>query len=834
MERGERRWGNNLIWLGAGTALITAAAGMYAPLLFPAGQALYPWASDTLGHVLKVQYLQEQIAGGTLYPDLMPQWYMGLQVFRYHAPLPYYILWGLTQLAGDAVYAANLFIVLCALLGGLSWLLYRRWMGWAPAIAGGILYVFLPDNVRVALAEGNLPRVLSAALLPLWVYLLLRSAEAPRRPWHRLVLALYTALIVLSHAMMAAIYAIGGALLVVWLWLFGKTQMRAAALSLFSIVLGILAAGWWFFPSLTGGITDINASAMTEALAVFPITTYLNPLLRLRDPEIVYPGATLLLLAVVLSLPRAGRHNRWGLALVLTGLLTIFISTPGFNALYNALPLHHLAWPLRFVGFGSFALLLGLAWQAASWQKRRWIVPALVFLLLCADGALSARLIHLRPARPDVLAAAEAMRAVPGWREATLDSSRLGSQASYFFTADAGREQVYGWAYQGAHTARSAAALNEAFEQGFTAYLVDRLDLYGVDDVVVLRGAGADPALPAALEKAGYTRMYEGRELVLYHRDGAPRAVRLTHQALGIGSGAQNLCYIFPQVLPGTSGYVDDYSFEELRAYHTVVLSGFQWRDRRRAEELVQRLAEAGVRVVVGLTNSLPESLSREPYFLGVWGELVILDHQPVEAAGEWGSYRFRPFSAAYSLWQAQTPQGLDSTTLAHPYLGGTSAVVGYKQAGQGRVWFVGLNLPYHAVLTRDPAAIEVLSRVLDMTPAERQPYQTVPLEHYEAASWGYHFDYRLDEGSWLLFPAAFHDGTEVRIDGKPANARSYDRLIAFEAPAGRHTVTIRIRPTPIYTLGAIASISALMALGGLVWWEQRPARPAEEASHAA
>lgn len=306
-------------------------------------------------------------------------------------------------------------------------------------------------------------------------------------------------------------------------------------------------------------------------------------------------------------------------------------------------------------------------------------------------------------------------------------------------------------------------------------------------------------------------------ELALYHRD-----------------GAQNLCYIFPQVLPGTSDYVDDYSFEELRAYHTIVLSGFQWRDRRRAEELVQRLAEAGVRVVVDLTNSLPESLSREPYFLGVWGELVILDQQPVEAAGEWGTYRFRPFSAAYALWQAQTPQGLDRATLAHPYLGGTSAMVGYKQAGGGRVWFVGLNLPYHAVLTRDPAAIEVLSRVLEMTPAERQPYQTIPLENYKAFANGYRFDYQLAEASWLLFPAAFHDGTEVRIDGKPAVARSYERLIAFEAPAGRHTVTIRIRPTPIYTLGALASIVALMGLGGLFWWESWPAQPAGEASHAA
>lgn len=821
----------------AGLLLVGAAsASMYAPLLNPtAGQALFPWASDTLGHVLKVQYLQQQTAQGIWYPNLMPQWYMGLQVFRYHAPLPYYILWVLADVVGDAVLTANLFIVLCAFLGGVSWLLFRRWVGWAPAIAGGVLYTVLPDNVRVGLAEGNLPRVLAAALLPLWTYLLLCSVEGPRRPWYRLGLALSTSVIVLTHAMMAAIFTIGGAVLVLWLWLFGKTHMRAVVFTMLGIGLGIAAAGWWLLPSLTGGITDINASAMTEALAVFPLTTYLNPLLRLRDPEIVYPGAALLALAVLFSLSRAGRSNRWSLACILTGLPSILISTPGFNALYNALPIHHLAWPLRFVGFGSFALLLGLAWQMAHQpRRRRWIISA-AFLLLLADGALSLRLIHLRPARPDVLAAATVMQGRPGWREATLDHSRLGSQASYFFTALAGREQVYGWAYQGARTARNVAALNEALAQGFTAFVLDRLDLYGVDDVVLLRAGDVDPALPAALETAGFALHYQGEELLLYHRDGAPRAIRRTYDALGIGSGAQNLCYMFPKILLGTSDYVDEYALEELKSFRTVVLSGFQWHDHRRAEEVVRQLAEDGVNVVVDLTNSLPEALSREPYFLGVWGELVILEDRPVEAAGEWGVYDFHPFSAGGSLWQAYTPQGLDHAVLSHSYLGGTSSVVGYKQVGKGRVWFIGLNLPYHAVLTRDKAAVAVLSRLLGMAPDERLPHAAVPLEAYQAAAGGYRFAYTLDAPAWLILPVAFHEGTEVRIDDQPAPLRSYERLVAFAAPAGRHRVDIRLRPVPIYAWGMMASGTAVLGLLGCIVWELRTARPAaKEADHVA
>jgi uncharacterized membrane protein len=95
-------------------------------------------------------------------------------LLRYHAPLPYYLLLGLFQLTGNIWWAGNLFLFLTSLGGGLSLLLYRRWLGWLPAVAGGVLFMVLPDNLRVAFAEGNLPRALATALLPLAFYFFLR------------------------------------------------------------------------------------------------------------------------------------------------------------------------------------------------------------------------------------------------------------------------------------------------------------------------------------------------------------------------------------------------------------------------------------------------------------------------------------------------------------------------------------------------------------------------------------------------------------------------------------------------------------------------------------
>lgn len=57
---------NNRVKLLGGAFLIGLAALLiFRPILFPpAGVPLNPWASDTLGHMLKVDYLGEHLTQG--------------------------------------------------------------------------------------------------------------------------------------------------------------------------------------------------------------------------------------------------------------------------------------------------------------------------------------------------------------------------------------------------------------------------------------------------------------------------------------------------------------------------------------------------------------------------------------------------------------------------------------------------------------------------------------------------------------------------------------------------------------------------------------------------
>ncbi|GAB4531561.1 MAG: 6-pyruvoyl-tetrahydropterin synthase-related protein [Anaerolineales bacterium] len=787
-----------------------ATAGIYYKTLFRT-DGLYPWASDGLSHVMKAAYLQDELSQGVIYPEFFPDWYFGAQVLRYYPPLPYYALVTLGEGLGIPLPNATAWLIaLCAWFGGLSWLLYRRWIGWLPATLGGTLFLMLPDNLRVAFAEGNYPRVLTTALIPLLVYLALRALEDDAPLWTQAGLVLGMTVTVLNHAMLSAIHAVAITLLVFGLWLGKKTTIWRALLVPVCLGTGIMLAGWWLLPSLTGGITELDTSYW--ARITYPWRELLNPFLRMHNIEVLYIGATLMLLPLAGLLWRRGR-NAATVSLTLVGAFGVLINTRGFNGLYNALPLSSLMMPYRFLGIASFMLLLALMWQAHE-SGIPWLAGAL-FVLIALDSAPSLRLAHLRPPSEQQMQVSNLLAQLPGWRVATLDQGRLGPAPSYFLTAVGGREQVYGWSYYGARTATTISALEDGLIYARDAYVFDRLSLFGTDDVLLLKSLEIAPALSARLEAAGYRSVFDDGSVVLYHRDGGARAFAVQWRILGIGRGARNFSYLFPQIISGTSPYVDDYDQETLTRYPVVVLSGFTWHDLAQAETLVRQAAQAGVRFVVDFTQTREDSVSRIVRFLDVWGERIVLPpDEPILARGPSGEYALAPFGEPNALWHTYTPQGLQNTDLTYTYLGENATLTGYNTYGSGQVWFIGGNLPYHAIGNHDPQAIRLLSSLLDTPPDTPNTATPVPLERYQTSHTGYRFDYTLPQAAWLFFPAAFHEGMTVEVDGMPVQVKSFENLLAFQAPAGTHHVIIALHHTRIYQMGLAVSLAALVIFG--------------------
>jgi len=803
--------------LRGGSIITVIILLVYRPLWQAMNQPdLLPWGSDTLGHLLRYQFVHQNILAGNWFPQIMPDWYMGMQLLRYYAPLPYDVLFLLHTVLGNPVAALHGFVIFWALFGSLSWLFFQRFLGKTPAVIGGILFALLPDLIRVAFSEGNLPRVMASGLTPLLLLFALSVLLQDEPRPQQIGVALLLTLITLTHPMVAAITAISITLLAIFLWASGRTSLRRVGWLMLWMLLGIGLAGAWLLPSLTGGITELEVGAVNRGLASAPWADLLNPFSRLKNIETPYVGLGLIL-AVFASLLAPWSRNRLILATGLSGILLAFLATPQFTRLVSALPLSSLLWPIRFLGMASLFLLFAFAASLRAWWLKSPPVAVLMVALVLADCSLSARLIFLRPLNPSLASIGQTMATLAGWREATLDESRLGSTASWVFTDQARREQVFGWGYQGARTALNVASLNEALSHGSFGYLFDRLNLYGVDDVVVLDTLPHAQELENLLPQKGFTLTLRSDHLAYYHREGQPRALSPTWQALAIGRSAQNYTFLFPQAVLGNSPYLDDYSLEELTRYPALILAGAQWRNRNAAEQLAQEVAKHGVRVFIDLTLAPVDPLSQIPRFLNVWGETVILSPDPVQVSGWNTPLQLAPFGSKEELWHTFLPQNLQHEVMTFDYLGKRAVLAGYNEVEGGKIWFLGANLAYHALVDQDEAAIRLLSELIRLPAGQPTAYQSIPLENYQAGAFGYSFDCSLDHPQELVVPVARHDGTFILLDGQPWPLTSLENLILFSAPPGRHHVEIRYRPTPIYGMGALLSFASFFVGVGLI-----------------
>jgi uncharacterized membrane protein len=679
-------------------------------------------------------------------------------------------------------------------------------------LVGGLFTLALPDHLRVAFSEGNLPRVLANACIPFLIYFLIRFLEEGPNRQRILSIAGLFCLIVLSHPMMAAIFAVACGFLVLVSWIARFTDLRTSAHALSTISIGLLLPAWWLFPSLTGGITELNSSAISRGLDIVPWNTLLNPNLRSGNPEIIYSGVSLLLLPIPFLFIKTTKTKEC-VALAATGLFGTLIVTPGFNNLFNALPASSLLWPIRFLGVSSFLLLLAILWGFAQLPTRLTWTMAGAFLLIGLDFSGSIKLIHMRPVRAEIQIASSHMKTSSGWREATLDFSRLGSAPSYFFSKEGNRDQVFGWAYQGARAASNVASINEALHLGEYPYLLDRLDLFGVDDVVLSKKDVDVDLVRSSLKAGGYQISFDGKEITYFNRPGSPRAILNEWQVLGIGPGARNFAYLFPQVILGNSPFLDDYDASELSRYQKVILSGFSWHNRAAAEDLVNQMATKGVQVFIDLTGSPPEALARIPRFLGIWAEPLILAPEPFVVRIDDRSEVIGPFGTSDELWYTQVPQGLQTETAVFDHLGETAAVAGFIHNKGEPVWFIGINLAYQAVTANDESSLKILAEIIGLPPRTTQAYKTLPLNHFQATSEGYYFTFDLEEPGALLLPIAYHDGSVLQINGKTTEIQSLENLVGFQAPAGHHQADISFQKTRVYQIGLAGSISAALIL---------------------
>lgn len=112
-------------------------------------------------------------------------------------------------------------------------------------------------------------------------------------------------------------------------------------------------------------------------------------------------------------------------------------------------------------------------------------------------------------------------------------------------------------------------------------------------------------------------------------------------------------------IIRKTNANGDSYSIEEITAFDTLFLSGFEWEYKEKAEDLVVKSAQAGTRVVIDLAGTTPDALARIPTFLDVWAEVVTFWSEAAELMRDDMAYALPPFVVNNSDWTTLSLQGL-------------------------------------------------------------------------------------------------------------------------------------------------------------------------------
>ncbi|MGN1083701.1 MAG: 6-pyruvoyl-tetrahydropterin synthase-related protein, partial [Lachnospiraceae bacterium] len=569
-----------------------AAAILYSMMI----SGNYPQGSDTLCHLYRADVLLSSIKEGVFYPLYDKMWYNGVEIMRYWAPIPLYILAALEAAAGSVLGGYLLFVASVFLIGAIGWLLLGVKLNRIGlSVFVGIIWFFLPENMRLIILDGNLPRVVINTAMPFLLLAVWNVIEEKR--WkHIIPLTFLIAFIGLCHIGIALMAV---ATLVIFLCFYGKKNhaWREVRMVLVSVVIGLLLTGIWLVPSLHGSGAG-NSAGGNQVMQYFFESAFvsLNPVSRWNgNLTVFYYGLSVLVISVF-GLFLGTKKTLPGFA---TGVIIFICTTKSVYQLFEKLPFSQFLWMIRFVTISMAFVMLSLL----LWKGLKRYVVLIICGLLVVDCLPSYRYIYEEKENrvADVSANQYALgerllfnkaKELTTQRMAVFDLSTYGAFAPYYV---AGVEKkvpyTFGAGWEGARTARNIVMLNGAIEGGHYAYVFDRSIELGTDtlvfDVTVLKNRENDVEnLVAEGKRQGYELIERTEKNLLFHRETQECfGVVSRYENIAIGKAATDIAMLYPSFKEGTSENLSDYTVEELSGYQRIYLSDFTYKDKAQAEE---------------------------------------------------------------------------------------------------------------------------------------------------------------------------------------------------------------------------------------------------------
>lgn len=716
--------------------LLAVFAGIAAGIVYVIQMGSnYPTGTDTMSHVYKGNALYHSIKEGNWYPMYDRLWYNGVETLRYWEIIPMYVLAFCQMVAGGSELMGYLvYVGVTFFLGAASWLYIglRRDRVLLGAFLG-LIWFFMPNNLYGLFVEGNLPRAFAMVLLPLLFYEIYEYTFEERWSAVCMVIPIFTGIILcgVTYAEMMVVAV------VIFLFLYrviSREKGRCLPV-LGGMVLSVLIAGIWLFPSLRGGVTSIdNTKNMAQFFQSALIS--LNPLRRLSVGHMeVYFGLAAFLLAIFAGFfsNRKTRVGCWA-------AVVVFVCTMSFMyPVFNKIPGGEYLLMLQLVSIALCMILYSLL----MWRTlRKWIL-VLICLLLLADIVPSLTLVY---SGKGSLTAEQRMeqiekdglineaKQITTQRAAVLDGNISGGMTQYLLTDYNGKavQSMCGVGWQYAQISDNIMLLNEAVTEGYYLYVFDRALELGNDTVLIkishLRGQEEDiKRATESANKRGYELVASNTSFLLYHLNTYETfGTKCEYQGIGIGTSAPLMSLSDPDIEEGNSTNLNDYSYEQLSKYKLIYLAGFTYDDKEKAENMLKRLGENGVRIVIAGDGMPVDEKTRTREFLGVSCQDVVFENGYPLLYYREKEYDCALFERSHRKWQTVYFLGLENV---EGYLYEDDRKLDFLgTAGNSNIYFIGLNMTYHYMLTHDEYAGMILHGMTEMYLRELPNRTIVPL----------------------------------------------------------------------------------------------------------
>ncbi|HLC38918.1 MAG TPA: 6-pyruvoyl-tetrahydropterin synthase-related protein [Patescibacteria group bacterium] len=842
-----------IVLIGAVALVLGVIFYLFSPNFFAEGMMR---GGDEAAHMFIPKYVYEYYKINHRFPVINPYWYNGIETLHHTPFLDYIPIAIIYHLVKDIYYTNRIFSLLLLLSAGLSmfFFLYKK-NNIRAAIIGGIIYPFVPGIFY--LARTSVTRVTPFILLPLAFYYTDLILEQKFRFRNFLILTIIIASMIVAHPI-TAINSLAFLIIYVVARVLFDSEITFRKLEIWGMAFltacGLIA--WWAIPFLA---EPANYTYPAITTVTFHSEIGAGSFLEL----IVLSGGALVIISGLFVFLRRRTPKDW--ALLASVLFAFYLTTPWSLPIYKLL-----TWVFPYAALTWICVVM-LYWGTTFFEfpkLKPWLRISISILAIPLVAGLSILNFHYQHPFINRIWVQPFENIFPKLNQAF---EKIDNQGRVFTVKNIGKidwvipsvnHKYYseGHYFSITRLNKEIAWMNDAFNNDYYDYFFSKMALFNDRYFVMTsyienffqNNPELKPNFMAKLKENGYQPVFEapGESVTaLYYQDKPSNGlIPINQKTLVVGKHGYNYAAFQSHSNLAGSNYIDDYDLEFLSNFDNLVLYGFGYHNKQKAEKLIQDYAKNGGNVTIDMLNIENSKLEGEPTFLGVQSslekttttmQLELAENIPADTlpktleipslkdfgGTDLGKAKYTPLKE----WRFPQYLNLDSTLARWKNQtnedSGLYNLIGYKNVEGHKVWFIGGNLFYHAYLTHDQKEQKFLTGI---TTGSLNPASEIISEieftsqNLDPEAGILEFNYTAEKNTPVLVSYTISPHWKAYLNGQPLKIYNIDSMMALNLPAGNNNVKLKYENLPNHNFAKIISIVTLILLGTIFYLSKK------------